>query len=82
MQHLASRLNEKIISSKGDMTRWIEDLMKRTYDVAKKTDTDTDIKLIEMKHKMECNSKEVAEMVERIAINQTKLKKDGLEQKE
>ena len=40
MQHLASRLNDRIKKVKSEMTRWIEDLMKRSYESQRRTDVD------------------------------------------
>ena len=40
MQHLASKLHERIKEVKSEMTRWIEDCMKRTFEQCRKTELD------------------------------------------
>ena len=42
MQHLASKLNDRIKQTRAEMTRWIEDLMKRTYETQRRTDLKVD----------------------------------------
>ena len=46
MQHLASRLNERIANLKCEMTRWIEDVMKRTFEQSQRLKTDANDNLL------------------------------------
>ena len=62
MQHLASRLNEKIDSIKKSMNRNMEDLMHRTKELSRKTEVEIKEKIIELKKAVENSNKQALEM--------------------
>ena len=76
MQHLASRLNERINGNKEDMTRWIEDLMKRTYETNQRTNNDLKEKCAELNRRVDKEHDLTQTMNDRVVATQTRMKKD------
>ena len=82
MQHLACRLNERIKEVKSEMTRWLEDVMKRTYEVGHKTNTDLQQKFGELLRQQNKDRDKADAHIERLGTNMLKYKKEGIETKE
>ena len=82
MQHLASRLNEKIDSIKKSMNRNMEDLMHRTKELSRKTEVEIKEKIIELKKAVENSNKQALEMDQRMKTNVGSFKKEFAEYKD
>ena len=53
MQHLASRLNDKIKENKQQQTRWVEDIVKKTQEMHRRLDIDLQDKYAELSKRIE-----------------------------
>ena len=53
MQHLASRLNDKIKENKSEVTRWVEDIVKKTQESHRRLDIDLQDKYAELSKRIE-----------------------------
>ena len=53
MQHLASRLNDKIKENKSEVTRWVEDIVKKTQETHRRLDIDLQDKYAELSKRIE-----------------------------
>ena len=53
MQHLASRLNDKIKENKSELTRWVEDIVKKTQETHRRLDIDLQDKYAELSKRIE-----------------------------
>ena len=63
MQHLAARLNDRIMVIKQEMTRWIEDVMKRTYEHSRKVDVAANERMEEIEMKIKKNEDNIQKKV-------------------
>lgn len=79
MQHLASRLNDRIKDVQGKMTRWIEDIMKRTYEHSRRIELDSNDKIELLTKKVNNNQELLTGMIDRMNLNVTKNKKEAQE---
>ena len=79
MQHLASRLNDRIKDVQGKMTRWIEDIMKRTYEHSRRIELDSNDKIELLTKNVNNNQELLTGMIDRMNLNVTKNKKEAQE---
>ena len=63
MQHFAARLNERIIVMRQEMTRWIEDVMKRTYEHSRKVAVEANDRMEEAEMKIKKNEDNIQKKV-------------------
>lgn len=76
MQHLASRLNERIVLVKQEMTRWIEDVMKRTFDHSRRIGKETNDRMIGVEKHMESENVAMDRKIEQIEAHSEKVRRD------
>lgn len=82
MQHLACRLNTRIKEVKSEMTRWIEDVMKRTFETCRKTDLDVQKKTSDLDRRLDKEHDQTHAHLDRLNTNLIKHKKEMMEQRD
>ena len=75
MQHLASRLNTRIKEVKVELTRWIEDVMKRTYEHSRRVELDLQEKWNDINRRMEKDKDHYQSSIDRLNTNIIKNKR-------
>ena len=79
MQHLASRLNDRILNLKEEMTRWTEDVTKRTFEQSQRVKQDTSNHLEEV---VERSKKENERFTNQLRAIENNIKKTKLDVKD
>ncbi len=79
MQHLASRLNERIKEVQGKMSRWIEDTMKRTYEHSRRIELEGINKHTELSSRVDSNHETLLTVIDRMKTDLNRNKKQAHE---